>query len=141
MDYSPADLTRLNDNPLYHALGIRVEAVGDGQARSVLTPTVSACWPTPQPHGGVLFTLLDTTMAFAAQSNGETESGCATVDCSVQYLSAARSGPFVCTVATTLKTNRTAFVRGEIRDAQGHPVAMAQGTVRLFSHRREGAPA
>lgn len=141
MHYAEAHLTRLNDNPLYHALGIRVESVGDGQARSVLTPTANACWPTPQPHGGVLFTLLDTTMAFAAQSNGEGDSGCATVDCSIQYLSAARSGPFVCTVATTLKTTRTAFVRGEIRDANGHPVAMAQGTFRLFSTRKDGAPA
>jgi acyl-coenzyme A thioesterase PaaI-like protein len=80
-------------------------------------------------------------MAFAAQSNGECDSGCATVDCSVQYLSAARSGPFVCTVVTTLKTTRTAFVRGEIRDANGQPVAMAQGTFRLFSTRKDGTTA
>lgn len=135
MQYSESHLAQLNDNPLYHALGIRVRSVGDGQAQSLLSPTVSACWPTPQPHGGVLFTLLDTTMAFAAQSNGDAEQGCATVDCSIQYLSAARSGPFECTVATTLRTARTAFVRGEIRDAQGQLVALAQGTFRLFANR------
>lgn len=134
MDYSAHDLARLNDNPLYRALGIEVTKVGSGSARAVLTPSVHACWPSPaQPHGGVLFTVMDTTMAFAALSHGEPDSSCATVDCSIQYLAPARDGPFVCQVATTRRAGRTVFVRAEILDANQGPVAMGQATFRLFT--------
>jgi uncharacterized protein (TIGR00369 family) len=134
VQYGEAGLARLNDNPLYRALGIEVKSVADGSARAVLAPTVNACWPSPaQPHGGVLFTVMDTTMAFAALSHGDAESGCATVDCSIQYLAPARDGPFVCQVATTRRTGRTVFVRAEILDAKQAPVAMGQATFRLFT--------
>lgn len=134
MEYGETALTGLNDNPLYRALGIQVTSVADGRARAVLTPSLHACWPSPaQPHGGVLFTVMDTTMAFAALSHGEADSGCATVDCSIQYLAPARDGPFVCQVATTRRTGRTVFVRAEILDANQAPVAMGQATFRLFT--------
>ncbi len=72
-------------------------------------------------------------MAFAALSNASEGSDCATVDCSIQYTAPARHGSFICRVATASKTGRTAFVRGEIADAHGAPVALAQATFRIFA--------
>ncbi len=136
LELDAAALARYNDNPLYAAIGIRLERVADGQARSVLAPHAQACWPTPgQPHGGILFTILDTTMAFAAQSTGADGDGCATVDCSIQYTAPARHGPFVCSAATVRRTGRTVFVRAEIVDAQQAVVALAQGSFRIFPAR------
>ena len=133
----PSDeIARYNQNPLYRTIGIHLEFVADGDAQAVLTPQEAVCWPTPgQPHGGILFTVLDTTMAFAAMSAPEQESSCATVDCNVQYLAPARQGPFLCQARTVRRTGRTVFVRAEILDAHQAPVALAQGTFRLIAPR------
>lgn len=136
MRFSDETLARHNANPLYRTTGIRLHSVFDGQAVSSLAPESSVCWPTPgQPHGGIVFTVMDTTMAFAALSNGEEGSGSATVDCSIQYTAPARQSPFQCQARTVSRTGRTAFVRAELVDAQGAVVALAQGTFRLFAPR------
>jgi uncharacterized protein (TIGR00369 family) len=136
MTFSDEKLLELNGNPFYDAVGIRLERVGEGSAEAVLEPKHEMCWPSAgRPHGGVLFTVLDTTMAFAAISNGVEGSGCATVDCNIQYTAPADHGPFVCRVATTSKNARTIFIRGEVLDSRGVVVALAQATFRLFSPR------
>jgi uncharacterized protein (TIGR00369 family) len=128
MKFSDQKILELNENPLYQAVGIRVQWVVDGSAEAVLEAKPAMCWPNAgRPHGGVLFTVLDTTMAFAAISNGEDGSGGATVDCNIQYTAPADHGPFLCRVATTSKTSRTVFIRGELVDSRGKVVALAQG--------------
>ena len=137
MKYLPPAIARYNDNPLYRTIGIRLEELADGVARSTLSPTPEVCWPTPgQPHGGILFTVLDTTMAFAAMSNGDEDTGCATVDCNIQYPAPARHAPFTCHATTTTRTGRTVFVRSELVDSKGALVAIGQATFRLFVPRR-----
>lgn len=134
MKYSPETIAQFNANPLYRAIGIRLDEVADGCARATLTPTTQVCWPSPdQPHGGILFTTMDTTMAFAALSTAARDSGCATVDCNIQYPAPALHGPFVCRAATTHRTGRTVFVRCEIVDALGAPVALGQATFRIIA--------
>lgn len=134
MAYTDADVVRLNDNPLYHALGIRLDAVGAGDARATLAPTAAACWPMPaQPHGGVLFTLIDTTAAWAASSLAGPGEGCVTVDCSVQYVAPARDAPFACEARTVARSGRSLFVRAEVTDARGAVVALGQGTFRTVA--------
>lgn len=138
MDFTDSDIARLNDNPLYRALGIRVVSAGAGRAQATLIPTEAACWPQPhQPHGGVLFTLLDTTIAWAAMSAGDGED-CVTVDCAVQYPVAARHGPFECVATTLRRSGRTVFVRAEVLDAGGVPVTLGQATFRLLAPRPAG---
>ena len=136
----PADtLTRLNDNPLYHALGIRIDDCHGGHARSTLTPTATACWPSlDSPHGGVLFTVIDTTTAWAAMSLTEAGQGVTTVDCSIQYPAPATHGPFTCHATSVRKTGRTVFVRAEIVDSRSGVVALGQATFRII--REKSAP-
>jgi uncharacterized protein (TIGR00369 family) len=136
MYFTEVQIAELNDNPFYESIGIRMRSVGEGSAVAVLDPRVEMCWPNAgRPHGGVLFTVLDTTMAFAAISTGDVGSGCATVDCGIQYTAPADDGPFTCTVATTSKTSRTVFIRGEVRDCRDTVVALAQATFRVFAPR------
>jgi len=131
VDAADAELARLNDNPLYRALGIRLDAIGGGDARATLAPTPAACWPMPeQPHGGVLFTLIDTTAAWGASSLVGPGEGCVTVDCSVQYVAPARHAPFACVARTVARSGRSLFVRAEVLDARGALVALGQGTFR-----------
>lgn len=132
MDIGPADLVRLNDNPLYHALGIRVLRAAGGDADATLAPTAAACWPQPaQPHGGVLFTLIDTTAAWAATTLAGPGEVCVTVDCSVQYVAPARRGPYTCAARRAARTGRNVFMRAEVLDAGGAVVALGQGTFRM----------
>lgn len=133
MEIPAETIARYNDNPLYRTIGIRLEEVVDGRARATLAPSAAVCWPTPgQPHGGILFTIMDTTMAFAALSTADHDSGCATVDCSIQYPAPATHGPFVCQAVTTRKAGRTVFIRAEILDARDALVAIAQATFRII---------
>lgn len=133
LKFAADTIARYNANPLYQTIGIRLEEVADGHARAVLTPNPQVCWPTEgQPHGGILFTVLDTTMAFAALSTATEDDACATVDCSIQYPVPARHPPYVCEVSSARRTGRTVFVRAEVLDAHQAPVAIAQGTFRIF---------
>lgn len=134
MKYSAQAIVAFNENPLYKTIGIRLDDVGDGSARAMLAPRAEVCWPTQgQPHGGILFTTLDTVMAFAALSTADAEAGCATVDSYVQYPAPARDAPFTCHAQTSRRTGRTVFVRGEIVDAQGVLVAISQATFRIIA--------
>lgn len=126
-------LELLNSNPLYQTLGIRIEAAAEGQARSLLTPRPEVCWPYPgQPHGGILFTLMDTTMGWAVNTALEPGYNCTTIDCSIQYLFPAQKGPFRCQAKLTRQTGRMAFVRAEISDNQGIVLANGQAVFRII---------
>lgn len=133
MEFSADTLARLNDHPLYAALGVRIDHCDGGKARATLAPTANACWPSPgSPHGGVLFTVIDTTMAWAAMSLAGDDESVATVDCSIQYPAPATHGPFTCEATSVRKTGRTVFMRAEIVDGRGGVVALGQGTFRII---------
>lgn len=133
MNFTPEQLAQFNGNPLYGTVGIRIEKAGDGKAESLLSPPARVCWPFPhQPHGGMLFTIMDTTMAWAVQSLLERGLSCTTIDLAIQYLSPAKEAPFTCRAEITHQTGRLAFVRADILDAQERPVASGQGTFRII---------
>jgi uncharacterized protein (TIGR00369 family) len=126
-------MERFNDNPLYRTLGIRILEVGAGAARGQLEPVESVCWPFPgQPHGGILYTLMDTTMAWAILSGLESGYNCATIHLDIQYTAPAKGKRFQCATKTVFRTGRIHFMQGEVRDAEERLVAMAQGTFRVI---------
>jgi len=132
MEITQPFLDQVNENPLYTLLGIRIETVEQGTVRSRLKAVPGACWPVPgQPHGGVLFTLMDTTMAWAAIVHPGVQDG-TTVHLDIQYLRAAQNGPWTCVARVVHRTSRTCFLRAEVLDASGEPVATGQGTYRTF---------
>ena len=71
-------------------------------------------------------------MAWAIQSLLETGSSCTTIDLSIQYLAPAKEGPYTCLAQTTHRTSHLSFVRADIRDAQGRPIASGQATFRII---------
>jgi uncharacterized protein (TIGR00369 family) len=133
MEISRTDLQRLNDNPLYHTVGLRVEEAFDGKARSCLTPNPNVCWPFPgQVHGGILATVMDTTMAWAVFSKLEENLNCTTINLDIQYIHPAKQPPLYCSAETSQYTRRLCFVRSEIRNADGQILAAAQATFRII---------
>jgi uncharacterized protein (TIGR00369 family) len=133
MKITSMDIEQVNKNPLYLTLGVRILEVGEGYARSQLEPTEIVCWPFPgQPHGGILYTLMDTTMAWAILSGLEPGYNCATIHLDIQYTAPAKGKRFFCASKTVFRTGRIHFMQGEVRDAEERLVAMAQGTFRVI---------
>jgi uncharacterized protein (TIGR00369 family) len=130
-------LAKLNKNRLYQALGIALTELDTDRCHSIMIPTAQACWPEEnQPHGGIIFTQMDTTMATAVLSTLSPGMGnCSTIDLSIQYLAPAGSGQLACETRVERRGKRVCFVRGEIRRDDGEIVAMGQGTFRVFHNR------
>ena len=133
MEITAEILDKMNANSLYEAMGIQIETADGGKAQSRLIPKSPLCWPFPeQPHGGILFTLMDTTMAWAIWSQLEPGFNSTNVNIDIHYTKPARSDVFVCTAWSTHKTRRSSFVRSDIHDSGGELVAMGQGTFRII---------
>ena len=133
MEYNRAFLDQINSNPLYTAMGIQVEDVKNGNARSSLRPKPEICWPFPQqPHGGVLFTLMDTTMAWAIVSQLDSGYNCTTVHLDIQFILPARGDLFTCIAWTTHRTGRMSFVRADVHDPHKNLLASGQATFRVI---------
>lgn len=133
MEITAEILEKMNANSLYETMGIQIETAGGGKARSHLIPKPPLCWPfSEQVHGGVLFTLMDTTMAWAIWSQLEAGFNSTTVNIDIHYTRPARSDAFACTAWSTHKTRRSSFVRSDIHDSNGELVAMGQGTFRII---------
>ncbi len=129
MFFTEQTISQINDNPLYNTLGIRLEQAADGQARSRLEPKPEVCWPVPgQPHGGILFTLIDTTMAWAVLSQLNTGLSCSTVNLDIHYARPPRGNLFRCAAQISHQTTRYSFVRAEVHGADGRLVALGQAT-------------
>ncbi len=133
MIISIAKFEQFNANPLYHTIGMQVISAGDSQAVSQLRPPDNVCWPFPgQPHGGILFTQMDSTMAWAVLSAAGEGTNCTTVNLEIQYPAPARGPVFTCETRVVHRTGRSCFVRGESRDEKGGLVAMGQATFRII---------
>jgi uncharacterized protein (TIGR00369 family) len=133
LEIAPDIIDQFNTNPLYQTIGLRLEEAAAGKAHSILTPKAQVCWPTPdQPHGGILFTAMDTTMAWAVISLADPDYSCTTIDCTIQYPAPAKEAPFLCQTWVTHQTGRLAFVRADISDSRNTLVAIGQATFRVI---------
>jgi len=114
-------------------MGIRIEDAVQGTAHSRMEIQPSMCWPFPhQPHGGVIFTLMDTTMVWALFSALEKGLNCTTIQLDIQYIAPAKGSVVTCTSWATYKTRRLGFAHGEVKDEHGQLVAIGQGTFRII---------
>ena len=133
MQFADDLIRRMNTNSLYQTIGIRLESAADGSAESILEPRPNTCWPfEKQPHGGMLFTLMDTTMAWAIQSKLESGFSCTTIDLGIRYIMPARGGKFHCRAQTIHQTGRLSFVHADITDAGDQVIATGQATFRII---------
>ena len=133
MEFSSEEMSRHNSNSLYQALGIVVEEAKGGKARSNLRPVSAFCWPFEgQPHGGVLFTLMDTTMAWAVLTKLERGHNCATINLDIQYTKRAGGDILTCQAWITHQATRIIYVRADILDKEGQLTANGQGTFKAI---------
>jgi uncharacterized protein (TIGR00369 family) len=133
MEFSREDLTGSNQNSLYQTMGIEVLEATQGRARALLRPKPAVCWPfAEQPHGGILFTLMDTTMAWSVLTLVEPGQNCATISMEVQYTQRALGGEFICEAWVNFRAGRMAYTRADVKDSGGGLFATAQAAFRVI---------
>ena len=120
-------------------LGARVDRTGEGATTARLPIRPHHLNHGGVVHGGVYSALLDTAMGSAVVASIPDDWRCATTSIHVQFLESAKDGELRAHGRVVRRGRRVAFVRGEITDAAGRPLASAQGTWQL-SPPREDAP-
>jgi len=79
-------------------------------------------------HGGLLATMLDTTLGCAVFGAIPAGRGCATLSFSIHFFRPVTEGRLHCEARVGNLSRQTAFATGEIRDDRGRLIASASGT-------------
>ena len=113
-------------NPLFRFLGVEVEHISPERAVLGLVMKDEFIQGAGVAAGGVLATLMDEAMAHAAIANLKEGEGTTTVELSVRYLKACRSGDALRAEARVAKRgNSLITVEGDITNGQGELTAKA----------------
>lgn len=116
--------------PLIVHMGIECTRVEAGEVESTLPPNTDLNNMGGTLHGGVLATLLDSTMGAAAHTVQAPGVGVATVSLTITYLRPLREADMpASTVGKVVnQTRNLTYASGEVRDRKGRLVAHAVGT-------------
>ena len=109
-------------------LGIRLEAVGPGWARMTMSVTEDMLNGHRVCHGGYIFSLADSAMAFASNSRNRVS---VAQFCSISFLRPGRAGCLLVAEAREQAgAGRTVAYSVEVREEEGEVVAVFAGAVR-----------
>lgn len=121
--------------PFAKALGMRIEAVGDGKARVSLpwAPELVGDAGTGVVHGGVISALMDTCSGAAVFTHASRPKSAATLDLRIDYMRPAHKGKLITASAECYHVTRSvAFVRVTATDDRTDPpIATGAGTFAL----------
>lgn len=115
------------DNPFLTLLGVQSEHLGPGTASTILEHRDCHSNMHGAVHGGVIMTLLDTTMARAAMSKHGFRSSVVSIGVTVTFVRPGR-GRLTTTARVTGGGKSTCFCEGDVVDQNGDLVAKALGT-------------
>ena len=133
MDYEALRRIRNEQNSFGNLVGVRIEEIREGYARSVLDVRADLSNPIGSLHGGVLFTIADITGGSAAVSHGEQVT---TVDADIRYLRPGIGVKRIVCEAEEIKKGKTLFVYLiDVRDQDG--TLLTAGTFTYMSLRKK----
>ena len=117
--------------PHSHALGMRLESIGEGSA-TISMPYDTRLIGDPETgviHGGAVSALMDTACGASVMSHPQAGVSTATLDLRIDYMRPATPGQTIRTRAECHGVTRSvAFVRaGGTDEDESRPVAMATG--------------
>ena len=136
MDFQEMVQFRNTHNPYTQRLGIRVEEIRLGYARTTKTVTEEDTNIAGMAHGGLFFSMADTTSGSALSSYGRRA---VTLNASFNYLRGAKPGDVLTGEAHEVKHGETICVYDvTIRNQDGTPVSSGTFTIFLFNEPLNG---
>ncbi len=121
-------------NPFGKLIGMRIDHAADGFCRSHLLVDAQHHNPHAVLHGGVLFTLADSSMGAALYTLLQPGETCTTVEMKINFMKSVRDGDVRCET-TVLRRGRTTAVLESRMLADGELIAVALATYAILARR------
>lgn len=119
-------------DPASQALGMKLEAIRPGYARMSMVVRGDMLNGHAICHGGFIFTLADSTFAFACNSHNNVT---VAASCAIDFIAQAREGDNLCAEAVEVSlTGKTGVYDIKVTNGEGGTVALFRGK----SHRISG---
>ncbi len=120
--------------PVAMLVGYKIFAVEDGYAAFELNPAEYHYNPFSTVHGGILTTLLDTTMTASVLSTLQQGMTCSTIEIKTNFIRpvTAKTGVLRCEARPIHIGKRLATVEGYLKDGKGRLVAHGTSTCSIF---------
>ncbi len=114
-------------NPFVDLVGIESDGLGEGWARTVMTQRRELSNMHEAVHGGVIMSVLDTTMGRAAMAQQGFRLSVVSIGVTVNFLKPAR-GRLTTEARAVGGGKSTCFCEAEVRNEAGEVVAKGMGT-------------
>lgn len=114
-------------NPFAGLIGLKYTQCADGRCTCTLEVRDDLFHPGGLVHGGVAFTLADSTMALALISTLGPDKTASTVEVKISYLETVREGTLSCESTILRRGRRLAFMESTVTNGD-RVIAKATGT-------------
>jgi len=101
-------------NPFAELIGFKVLRCAEGQSEIALDIRKDHFHPGGVVHGGVAFTLADSSMAIALMSDLEMAGQVSTIELKISYIAAVREGKLVAEGSIVRRGKRVAFMESKV---------------------------
>ncbi|WP_087972361.1 PaaI family thioesterase [Oceanobacillus rekensis] len=113
----------------WNFIGLSLNELNEGFASLTLPILPSFLNVRNTVHGGIYFSIMDTTMGLASRSLGYDE--VVTIQLNTQFIKPAVDGVLISEATIISKSRSTALVEGKLFDGNGNLIAHSTGTFKL----------
>lgn len=117
-----------HDFPLGDFIGMTIDRPRAGTAIARASASGSLLNPHGFVHGGVVFTLVDTSMGAAVMSMLPEGQRCSTIECQVRFLRPVVDADLMCETTVVKPGRRVFHLESRVKTADGQIVATGTGT-------------
>jgi acyl-CoA thioesterase len=122
-------------NSFSDLVGINFTKGGDGYSQCILEVNEKLLNPNKVVHGGVVYSMADTSMGAALYIGLKDDEICATIEIKINYLKAVKAGTLICDTKVLHKGKNFAVLESEVKN-NDILVAKAIGTFSIFKVNR-----
>ncbi len=122
-----------NENPFWEYIRLEVLSSSNGTAVVKCNVFENILNSSSSVHGGVLATLIDTSIGTAVKSTLDSNQSTVTVDLNIKYIKPARGDALLAKASLSHKGGKLAFSTSEIFDDQNNIVAIGSATFMILN--------